>query len=266
MIRSAAAIDETTALRVGARLVVEDRRARIDGGRVSVRVQRRLGAILLTSTPARPEAAEVARAFTAHLREHGLDVLTWGDAAESLRRRLGLIHRVLGAPWPAMDDASLLAGLDDWLGPQLAALRPGDGLADLDVVGALRALLPWPDASRLDALAPERLKVPSGSTVRITYPRPDDAEGRPRVEVKLQECFSLAESPRLVDGRVPVVFSLLSPARRPLAITEDLESFWRGPYQQVRREMRGRYPRHPWPEDPWSATPTARTTPRAHQP
>ena len=122
----------------------------------------------------------------------------------------------------------------------------------------LRRLLPWPDAARFDELAPERLQVPSGSRVRIDYPAPDDA-GRPVVAVKLQECFGWAETPRLVDGRVPVLFHLLSPAGRPLAVTDDLASFWSGPYAQVRAEMRGRYPKHPWPEDPWTAPATART-------
>ncbi|GAA1768396.1 hypothetical protein GCM10009712_15600 [Pseudarthrobacter sulfonivorans] len=136
-------------------------------------------------------------------------------------------------------------------------------------------MLPWPEAVRLGELVPESLKVPSGSMVRIDYPDvPESAgpgstggpgaddTGRPVVAVKLQECFGWAETPRLVDGRVPVLFHLLSPARRPLAVTDDLASFWAGPYSQVRSEMRGRYPRHPWPEDPWTAQATARTKAR----
>ena len=110
---------------------------------------------------------------------------------------------------------------------------------------------------------PERLPVPSGATARIDYPAPDEPAGRPVVAVKLQELFGLAETPRLVRGRVPVLFHLLSPARRPLAVTDDLRSFWGGPYREVRKEMRGRYPKHPWPEDPWTAQATARTTRRA---
>jgi ATP-dependent helicase HrpB len=129
---------------------------------------------------------------------------------------------------------------------------------------ALRRLLPWPDAVRFDQLVPERLPVPSGRTAAVRYPAvgaggEDDDAGAPVVAVKLQECFGLAETPRLVDGRVPVVFHLLSPAGRPLAVTGDLASFWSGPYAQVRAEMRGRYPKHPWPEDPWTAPATART-------
>ena len=123
----------------------------------------------------------------------------------------------------------------------------------------MRRLLPWPDAARLNELVPEQLLVPSGSHVRIAYPDAAGAETRPAVAVKLQEVFGLAETPRLVDGRVPVLFHLLSPARKPLAVTDDLSSFWNGPYKQVRAEMRGRYSKHPWPEDPWSAQATART-------
>jgi ATP-dependent helicase HrpB len=139
----------------------------------------------------------------------------------------------------------------------------GSTIASIDTATALRALLPWPEASRLDVLAPERLDVPSGSSARIDYPAEKD--GRPVVAVKLQEVFGLADTPRLVDGRVPVQFHLLSPARRPLAVTEDLSSFWNGAYQDVRKEMRGRYPKHPWPEDPWTAPATARTTKRMRE-
>ncbi|MGO3234605.1 MAG: ATP-dependent helicase C-terminal domain-containing protein, partial [Microbacterium sp.] len=106
-------------------------------------------------------------------------------------------------------------------------------------------------------------EVPSGSRVRIAYPPLDDPTAKPVVAVKLQECFGWAETPRLVGGRVPVLFHLLSPAGRPLAVTDDLASFWSGPYAQVRAEMRGRYPKHPWPEDPWVAAPTRHTTKRA---
>lgn len=260
VIRAAAPIDEADALRLGAALLTEHRRARIEDGRVSVRAERSLGAIVLASTPVAPADSDMAPALAAHLRERGLAALTWSDGATSLRRRLALIHRELGDPWPAMDDAALLAGLEDWLGPELARMRPTDRLERIDVAGALRALLPWPEAARLDELAPERLAVPSGSAVRIAYPEVDDVDGRPVAAVKLQECFGLAETPRLVGGRVPVLFHLLSPARRPLAVTDDLRSFWSGPYAEVRREMRGRYPRHPWPEDPWSAPATARVT------
>src|SRR5699024_6587286 len=191
------------------------------------------------------------------VRSRGLEALAMNRAATALRARLALIHRELGAPWPAMDEASLLAAPETWLAPQLGPRTTT--LAGIDVTGGLRHLLPWPEAAELAELAPERLAVPSGSTARIDYPDPAAEDGRPVVAVKLQELFGLAETPRLVRGRVPVLFHLLSPARRPLAVTDDLRSFWDGPYQDVRREMRGRYPKHPWPEDPWTAPATART-------
>ena len=146
--------------------------------------------------------------------------------------------------------------------PELEALAGGAATAGIDLAEPLSRLLPWPEAARLEELAPEQLEVPSGSRIRIDYPDVEDG-GRPVVAVKLQECFGWAETPRLADGRVPVLFHLLSPARRPLAVTDDLASFWSGPYAQVRAEMRGRYPKHPWPEDPWTATATARTKPRS---
>lgn len=297
VIRLAAPLAAADALRLGAGLLSRTREAHVAEGRVRVREEQRLGAILLSSTPVAPTAEDARPARTAQLREEGLAALHWTDAASALRARLGLVRRILGEPWPAVDESSLLASLDDWLGPDLARLGPGESLRGIDIAGALRRLLPWPEAARLDELAPERLRVPSGSMVRIDYPRLGPASGRgsalvadgadgasgadaddsagdadpggagdgdsttpPVVAVKLQELFGLAETPRLVEGRVPVLFHLLSPARKPLAITDDLSSFWNGPYQQVRREMRGRYPRHPWPEDPWTAQATARTS------
>ncbi|MFE5777484.1 ATP-dependent helicase HrpB [Brachybacterium sp. NPDC056505] len=273
VIRSAAPLEEDSALALAGPLLRATRRARLEGGKVSVREERALGAIVLRATPVAATADDVGPARAAHLREHGIDALTWNDSARSLRSRLALIHRELGDPWPAMDDASLLASLEAWLLPDLLQLRPDAPLSRLDLTTALRRLLPWPEAARLDQLAPERLAVPSGSTARIDYPDASaatgssdstaaDGSGRPVVAVKLQELFGLAETPRLVDGRVPVLFHLLSPARRPLAVTDDLRSFWDGPYQEVRKEMRGRYPKHPWPEDPWTAPATARTARR----
>ncbi|GAB0025021.1 hypothetical protein VN1338_40470 [Helicobacter pylori] len=174
-----------------------------------------------------------------------------------------MLHHHLGDPWPDVADEALAARLDEWLGPELQRVATGTPFARLDLTDPLRRLLPWPEATRLDELAPERLPVPSGSTAAITWPPHDEPSAAPVLAVKLQECFGLAETPRLVDGRVPVLFHLLSPARRPLAVTDDLASFWSGPYAQVRAEMRGRYPKHPWPEDPWTAPATARTKRRA---
>lgn len=251
LIRAAAPIDEELALDVAAPwLVREERTGWVDGRLRSERV-RRLGAIELAVAPAgAPSPAAVADAVVAACREQGPGILPWEGGAAGLRARLALLHRELGEPWPAMDDDSLLARAGDWLAPaveQLAARSRRFDLGALDLTTALRALLPWPQAARLDELVPERIEVPSGSRVRVEYGACGE---RPVLAVRVQECFGWEETPRVVDGRVPVLLHLLSPARRPVAVTDDLRSFWAGPYQQVRREMRGRYPKHAWPEDP----------------
>ena len=262
VIRAAAPLSAAMAGTAAAHLQSDTVDAEFTGGRVTARRTRRLGAIELSSTPVRPTAAQGRAAVAAALRSGGLAALEWSTAAASFRRRLAFLHRVLGEPWPDVSDSALLSRLDEWLGPELEELAAGKPVSSLDLVQPLRRLLPWPEAGRLDDLAPEALEVPSGSRVRIDYPEPGDGTAAPVVAVKLQECFGLAESPRLLGGRVPVLFHLLSPARRPLAVTDDLTSFWSGPYAQVRAEMRGRYPKHPWPEDPWSAPATARTKQR----
>ena len=146
--------------------------------------------------------------------------------------------------------------VEEWLAPELQKIADGTPVKKIDLLDAFRRLLPWPQATELDTLAPERWRAPSGNTHRVDYSDPT----QPKVSCKLQECFGLAESPVLCGQTV--LFELLSPAGRPLAITGDLRSFWDGPYSQVRAEMRGRYPKHPWPEDPWAATATSLTKKR----
>lgn len=263
VIRSAAPLTADTAEAAARHLLADTVEAQFSQGKVTARRERRLGAIMLTSTPVRPSAEEGRAAVARALEREGLATVGWSTAAGTLRRRLALLHRELGAPWPDVSDQALLAGLDRWLAPELEALAGGAPTHRIDLTDPLRRLLPWPEAVRLGELVPESLLVPSGSRVRIDYPDVGDEGGRPVVAVKLQECFGWAETPRLVDGRVPVLFHLLSPARRPLAVTDDLRSFWSGPYAQVRSEMRGRYPKHPWPEDPWTAPATARIKSRS---
>lgn len=263
-IRSAAVLSEGEAEQAAAHLITDRVEAQFVDGRVVARRERRIGAIIRSSVPVRVQADDGGRdAARRAIEDHGLGMFTWSDAADGLRRRLALLHRELGSPWPDVSDAALLRTLDSWLGPELSDLAAGTPAARLDLASALRRVLPWPEAVDLDALTPERLEVPSGSRVRVDYPPIDGSVARPVVAVKLQECFGWAETPRLVAGRVPVLFHLLSPAGHPLAVTDDLASFWAGPYAQVRAEMRGRYPKHPWPEDPWSAAPTRHTTRRA---
>ncbi|MCU1548220.1 MAG: hrpB [Arthrobacter sp.] len=259
VIRSAAPLTPDTAEGAARHLLSETVEADFSQGRVTARQERRLGAIVLSSTPVRPSAEKGRAAVARALEKEGLGAVGWSTAADALRRRLALLHRELGDPWPDVAEQALLARLDEWLAPELEALAAGAATNGIGLADPLRRLLPWPEAARLGELAPEWLQVPSGSRVKIDYPEVGDDDGRPVVAVKLQECFGWAQTPRLAGGRVPVLFHLLSPARRPLAVTDDLSSFWSGPYAQVRAEMRGRYPKHPWPEDPWTAPATART-------
>ncbi|WP_432876501.1 ATP-dependent helicase HrpB [Kribbella sp. CA-245084] len=258
-IRSAAPIDEQTARDIAGDLVSTTDQIHWDDGRIVTRRVEAFGAIVLNDVPlTKPDPLLVQAAVRDGIRRSGLSVLRWSEPALALRERLAFCHAHLGAPWPAVDDAALLADLDEWLGSELASVRGSRDLAHIDVASALRRLLPWPAATRFGELAPERLQVPSGSEVRLTY---DGAEP-PVLAVKLQEVFGWTATPAVADGRVPVVLHLLSPARRPVAITSDLASFWKQGYPQVRADLRARYPRHPWPEDPLTAIPTKRAKPR----
>lgn len=262
VIRSAAPLSQELAEAAGRHLLSETVEAQFSQGHMTARKERRLGTITLSSTPVRPSPEEGRAAVARALKKEGLGTIGWSTAAEGLRRRLALLHREAGSPWPDVSEPALLARLQEWLAPELEALAVGTPTNKIDLTEPLRRLLPWPEAARLAELAPERLEVPSGSRVRIDYPALGDDGGRPVVAVKLQECFGWAETPYLAGGKVAVLFHLLSPAGRPLAVTDDLASFWSGPYTQVRSEMRGRYPKHPWPEDPWTAPATAKVKSR----
>lgn len=255
-IRSAAPIDEAVALEAAAALLHETQTVAWADGQVVARRATALGAIELSASRiAEPPPELVAAAVRDGLAREGLSMLPWSAAAGALRERLGFLHAALGDPWPDVSDAALLDAVEVWLGPDLARIRGVRDIRRVDVLQALRRLLPWPAAARLDELAPERVTVPSGSSVRVDY----SAE-QPVLAVRLQEVFGW-RPPRLAEGRVPLVLHLLSPARRPLAVTADLESFWANGYPQVRAEMRGRYPKHAWPQDPLTA-PAARGTGR----
>ena len=267
LVRAAVPVDEALALEVAGAWLVEDTRTRWESGRLRSERMRRLGAITLTTTPGpSPSPREAAAAVTRAVAEQGLGILPWSARARQLRGRLDLLHRTLGAPWPDVSPEALTEQAGQWLAPAVASLaasarRPD--LSRLDVTAALRTLLPWPEASRLDELAPERLQVPSGSQVPLSYAQDDGGAGtpleRPVLAVRVQECFGWAATPRVVGGRVAVLIHLLSPARRPVAVTDDLASFWAQGYVQVRAELRGRYPRHAWPQDPWTAPATRGT-------
>ncbi|HEY8519809.1 MAG TPA: ATP-dependent helicase HrpB [Gammaproteobacteria bacterium] len=222
----------------------------------------RLGELVIDESPLVPVPREAAaHAMLEGVRELGLDALPWTDEARNLQARVELVRRAMpeeAADWPAMDDAALAASLDRWLAPWLDGVTRREQLARVPLEEALSALLTWEQRRRLDELAPERLTVPSGSRVRIDY----RDENAPVVAVRLQEVFGLRETPRIARGRVPITFKLLSPAQRPVQITRDLASFWRSGYAEVRKDLRGRYPKHYWPEDPFEAEPIRGARPR----
>lgn len=271
LIRAAVPIDEGLARSAAAALEEVVDHAIWGAGKVVGRREHRLGAIVLSSTPIRPGRRQARQAVIEALRSEapneglgvdpnrGTGVFTWSRNALELRNRLGLLHRVMGDPWPAMEEQSLVERAEEWLGPEIDALARGRSASGQSMAQALRRLLPWPAAGRLDELAPETVLVPSGSHVRLEYPEVGSDQA-PVLAVKLQECFGWSRGPRVCDGRVPVVLHLLSPARRPLAVTDDLASFWVNAYPQVRAENRGRYIKHPWPEDPLTAPPRRGTT------
>ncbi|SDP42264.1 ATP-dependent helicase HrpB [Nakamurella panacisegetis] len=259
-IRLAAPIDEATAREIGAALLRTVREIRWEQGGLLLRERDTLGAVTLAERPLTdPDPARIEAAVLDGIARSGPAVFRWTDAGVRLRRRMALLHHHLGPPWPAVTDEALLGRLQDWVGADLARVRRASDLARIDTAAALRRLLPWPAAARLDALAPERLEVPSGSAVRVDYSAVEfDGTGSPVMAVRIQEVFGWLDAPRIADSRVPVLLHLLSPAGRPAAVTGDLASFWRQGYPQARAQLRSRYPRHAWPEDPLTAPPTRR--------
>ncbi|MGE3875111.1 MAG: ATP-dependent helicase HrpB [Parvibaculaceae bacterium] len=213
--------------------------------------QRRLGALILEDRAlAAPDPQAVAEAMTRGVAEMGLAALPWNDAAQNLKARVRFLRRVLPEEgWPDLSDDTLLKTLDDWLTPYLAGMTRRSHLGRLDMPAIVSGLVPNELKRRLDKRAPRHVAIPSGADIAIDY----ETEGDPVLRARLQEMFGLKETPRIADGRAALRIELLSPARRPLAVTQDLESFWVNAYPQVRAEMRGRYPKHQWPEDPLAA-------------
>ena len=224
--------------------------------RMSAREVRRLGAIVLQERPVAVTADDTLPALLDLVRRQGLEVLPWTRDLRQLQARAALLRQQLaGQGWDDWSDSALMADIEDWLPAWLTGVTNRNDLGRIDLAAALKARIGWSRLKDLDRLAPERLEVPSGSRIRLDY----CADELPVLAVKLQEMFGLAETPHLVDGRVPVLIHLLSPAGRALAVTSDLKSFWDTVYPEVQKEMKGRYPRHPWPDDPWRAEATGRT-------
>jgi ATP-dependent helicase HrpB len=194
----------------------------------------------------------------AEVVSRGFDRFPWSDGATQLRHRIAFLRHLEGGNWPDLSDAALLDRVDEWLRPRLAGARRLDDVSRLDLHGALLALLDWNQQRRLEQQAPTHIAVPSGSRVWIDYAVHDS----PTMAVRIQELFGLDVTPSVGGGRIPLSLSLLSPSRRPVQITRDLPGFWRHSYFEVRKSMRGRYPRHPWPDDPLAAPPTTRAKPR----
>ena len=241
---------------------------RWDGGagRVRARRQRTLDALVLKDGPLRnPAPSALAEALLEGVREEGLRVLPWSKGARRLQERLVFLHHHLGGAdgsedgpdWPDATDAALRQTLDEWLLPHLYGKRRLGDLEQLNLTELLKGLLDYEQRRALDRLAPTHYEVPSGSRRPIDYSDPE----APVLAARIQELFGLTETPRVAGGRVPLTLHLLSPAQRPAQITQDLESFWRDTYFEVKKDLQGRYPKHYWPDDPFTATPTSRVRP-----
>ncbi|MER9798904.1 ATP-dependent helicase HrpB [Mesorhizobium sp. M0142] len=259
-ITAAAALDEADIRTALAEKIETRREVSFDRDRRAVRVREtvRLGAITLSERmlPA-PTGADADSAILEALREHGLSLLPWSREAETLRQRLGWLHRGLGAPWPDVSDAALVERLDDWLLPFLSGAASFTAIDPSVLSQGLMTLVPHELQRKIDTLAPTHFDAPSGSRLPIRY----DGEW-PVLAIRVQELFGLDRHPAIANGTVPLTLELLSPAHRPIQTTRDLPGFWRGSWADVRTDMRGRYPRHVWPENPLLAAATSRAKPR----
>jgi ATP-dependent helicase HrpB len=230
-------------------------------GTLQVRKLRRLQALILDEQRIVPNTEQRQDALLTHIRRVGIEALPWGEAGRVLRARLALLgtHGVAKAGlWPAVDDESLLRELDDWLAPWLDGVASANALSPNTLVQALLAKLSHAQRQTLDEQAPTHVAMPTGTRAAVDYLD----ESAPCIEIRMQEVFGLAQTPRLAGGKVALTMKLLSPARRPMQITRDLAGFWQGSYAEVRKEMRGRYPRHYWPENPLEAEPVRGLRPK----
>ena len=237
---------------------IEDREAvTFDAASASLRARRsrRLGALVLAeqTKPVTPHP-ETARILAHGIVSLGLDRLPWSKAALQFRNRVLFLRRAEGEEWPDLSNDGLARNAADWLEPLVADKSARSEISAEQLSDAVTSLVPWNLRRRLDAEAPTHFTAPSGSHVPIDY----EAEEGPKLSIRVQELFGLAKHPAIAGGRVPLVIELLSPAHRPVQVTRDLPGFWRGSYADVKADMRGRYPRHPWPDDPLSAPATRR--------
>ncbi|MFA5941253.1 MAG: ATP-dependent helicase HrpB [Sinimarinibacterium sp.] len=261
-IRLAAAFDEAALRTDHASALRREANVAWDAATETVVAERqlRLGALVLERRPLRPEdGIDTSPAMLEGIRKLGIDVLPWTDAAREWQARvLSLRAWRADEDWPDVGDAALTDALEDWLRPHLAGITRREHLTRLDLRSILESRLDYAAQQRLNRLAPTHIDVPTGSRIRLQY-RPPEA---PLLSVRLQEMFGCATTPTINDGRTRVVIELLSPAQRPIAVTPDLGGFWAGSYADVKKDMKGRYPRHPWPDNPLAAPPTRRAKPR----
>ncbi len=220
---------------------------------VIARRRERLGALVLRETRLEPEPEQVAQALIEGVRREGLGVLPWNESASRLRERITFV-RGLHPDWPEVSDRALAATLEQWLGPRLTGVSRVADLSRIDLTGAILDLLTWEQRTALDRLAPSHVVVPSGSQLPVNYQDPS----QPVLAVRLQELFGLTDTPRVGAGAIPLTLHLLSPAGRPVQVTRDLAGFWRTTYFGVRKDLKGRYPKHEWPDDPLTAQATSR--------
>jgi ATP-dependent helicase HrpB len=227
-------------------------------GKVLSILEERLGAVQLSARPFQPSHEEAAPLLCEAIRS-GSARIAFQNEARQLQGRVALMRKIFpGENWPDLSEERLRSALDEWLLPWLKGIRNREQLAALDLVPPVRAQLSWEQQRLLEGRAPESLVVPSGHRVPLDYASGDI----PILAVKLQEMFGLADTPEIAGGRVKVLLHLLSPARRPVQVTQDLKEFWNHGYPLVKKELKGRYPKHPWPDDPWKAVPTRMVKPR----
>lgn len=219
--------------------------------------QRQLWSLVLSEQAlSKPDSSLIVTALLQGLAQKGLDQLAWTPELQQWRARVQFLRRMTGpdSPWPDLSNEHLVQTLDTWLGPYLDGFTTLERVKRLDLAIPLHALLTWEQQRQLERLAPAQITVPSGSHVRLDY----ESSDQPVLAVRLQEMFGCTDTPRVLEGKVPVTLHLLSPARRPVQVTKDLASFWKSAYVEVKKELRGRYPKHHWPDDPLTAPPTAK--------
>ncbi|MBH0196189.1 MAG: hypothetical protein HP494_11485 [Nitrospira sp.] len=255
----AAPVSETALAALYQKDIAETETVEWDDKTQSVRAakQRRLGSLVLSQQPlSKPDPSLIAAALVQGIRQSGLAALGWTPELQQWRARVQLLRRADGSVsrWPDLSDETLLHTVDQWLGPYLSGITTLDRVKRMDLAAPLHALLTWEQPQQLDRLAPTHLTVPSGSHVRLDY----EGSEMPVLAVRLQELFGCQDTPRVAGGKIPVMLHLLSPAKRPVQVTQDLAGFWRNTYHDVRKELRGRYPKHHWPDDPLTAPPTAK--------